>query len=167
MKKGILLNCLTRCIFVALLLGFMPSPAHGEAGLKVISSSGISTSFGFSSAAKLTFVNETMTVLSPAGNVSATFTLSSVNSITFANVMTDGISNHILNRKISVYPNPAINTLSVAGVDAGVATIYSIVGAKIIETRLQDNLNKIDVSSLSPGVYVISVNGKSIKFNKK
>lgn len=167
MKKRTFLSCLTRSFLIASMMLSVPSISFGEAGLKVFSSAGVSSSFGFSSAAKLTFVNETMSVIAPSGSVSGTFTLSNVSSIAFANVMTDGINDHILNRKISVYPNPAINTLSVAGADAGVVSIYSIVGSKVMETRLQDNSGKIDVSTLSSGVYVISVNGKSLKFTKK
>ena len=60
---------------------------------------------------------------------------------------------------ISVYPNPAKNTLTIVNtsVENGTAVISDILGRKTAEYPISANQNAVDISSFSPGTYFISV----------
>lgn len=67
---------------------------------------------------------------------------------------------------LSVYPNPASETLFVDG-PAELVSLYTLTGQKLMETRQ----HKMDVSQLTPGVYVARIAAKDTmvitKFIKK
>lgn len=73
--------------------------------------------------------------------------------------------------KISIYPNPVKDVLHIQGksVEGADIEIYHLAGALVHKSKL--NGNKVDVSKLNKGVYVISVdnNGKktTMKFIKQ
>jgi hypothetical protein len=62
---------------------------------------------------------------------------------------------------VLVYPNPADKQIVIN--DEGLKQIYNILGERVIQTYD----NKIDVSSLSSGVYVIKLEGISIRLIKQ
>ena len=64
---------------------------------------------------------------------------------------------------LSVYPNPAKNTLAIDG-NYTSATIYDLFGKLVLTT---DYKNTIDVSALSNGIYFIKVDNTTIKFIKQ
>ena len=68
---------------------------------------------------------------------------------------------------ITFYPNPADDELYISGIEKGCSIrIYSLPGTLIM--RQQNELNRIDVSSLAPGIYVLRTsNNKAIQFIKK
>lgn len=167
MKKRTLLRFSKRYLFSALLLLSIPFIAFSEQGLKVVNNSGGISTFSFSNLSKLTFVNETMSVLNQSGGLLNSYSLTNVRLLSFGDVMASGLTEQVSKPEISVYPNPAANVINIRGVESGTVTIYSIVGAKVMETVLADGANKIDVSALNPGVYVIFINGKSVKFAKE
>lgn len=54
---------------------------------------------------------------------------------------------------ISVYPNPANGKITIQGVDVARVSIYSLQGKELITA----NVNNIDVSGLSAGLYLVSI----------
>jgi hypothetical protein len=102
----------------------------------------------------------TITVIATAGAtvVTRTFTLTVVSNL--SNV--DFVKNNI-----AIYPNPAKNLITIKGeFDASESiTIFNLLGQKIMEKELISNEEKIDVSSLSNGVYTIYFN--NIKAGRK
>ncbi|MFA6151283.1 MAG: choice-of-anchor V domain-containing protein [Chitinophagaceae bacterium] len=67
--------------------------------------------------------------------------------------------------KVSIYPNPSVQTLNIQ-IDKNTdfsATIFDLAGRKIIASKQQ---NSIDVSSLSPGIYTIQI-GSGNTFSTK
>jgi len=79
-----------------------------------------------------------------------------------------------LQNDVKVYPNPVENELTIdmtSFSENSKATIYSITGKKILTLNLTDNTtNKIDVKSLSTGLYLLKINStttaETIKFIK-
>lgn len=69
---------------------------------------------------------------------------------------------------MQVYPNPVVNELNIAkaGVNAKIS-IYNALGQKVME-QLSGNINaKVNVASLTKGIYFVKVNnGESLKFIK-
>ncbi|MCK9206052.1 MAG: T9SS type A sorting domain-containing protein [Salinivirgaceae bacterium] len=86
-----------------------------------------------------------------------------------------GGPNGIITKKAApslvVYPNPASTELNIEMANVSNVQIYNVLGAKVANVQLFGN-NKVDVSTLTTGVYVVKAtdsNGKVAvtKFNKK
>ena len=75
------------------------------------------------------------------------------------------ISNYNLTKKITVYPNPAINYINIdSDEEIWKAQIIKTDGGRINILPLS---SKIDVSFLSNGIYILNINNHFIKFVKK
>lgn len=74
-----------------------------------------------------------------------------------------GISEQVDNMSLKVYPNPCNQYLSFENsfLKDAVITIYDITGKKMME--LSSVENKINVSSLTPGMYTFSISGEGEK----
>ena len=70
---------------------------------------------------------------------------------------------------ISVYPNPAANTLSVITQQTDILqySIYSIYGSQVSSGSLIATLSNIDISLLSNGIYFLSITDNSNQISKK
>lgn len=80
-------------------------------------------------------------------------------------LLSTGVNDNLSNGKLTVYPIPSNNKLIVAGAENGNRfVVFSILGKKIIEGELKDGT--IDISSLSLGIYILKMNGISIRFVK-
>ncbi len=86
-------------------------------------------------------------------DTSATFNYSSV-----------GIYSSMENNNLTVYPNPARNTVLVKAQELfrnGMLTIYTVKGEIIMTSSISDPIFSLDVSSLSKGNYILQIeNGK-------
>ncbi|MDQ1266446.1 MAG: hypothetical protein QG635_1598, partial [Bacteroidota bacterium] len=68
------------------------------------------------------------------------------------------------NCELTIIPNPAADFIHVSGIEPSeIVCIYSIEGIKIYDGR---NNGRIDVSTLSKGIYIIKVRNKYMKFVK-
>ena len=56
---------------------------------------------------------------------------------------------------VSVYPNPAVNTLNFETSTDGTLNIYSVSGQLMRTEKVGNGINQIDVSNLLPGAYLI------------
>ena len=76
--------------------------------------------------------------------------------------------------KITLYPNPASNILTIKGVEsANSISIFDVLGKeqiRIKNTETNSHFNKVDIHQLQPGLYIIKVFGaktqNSLKFIK-
>jgi hypothetical protein len=70
---------------------------------------------------------------------------------------------------LSVFPNPAGNFITVRDipVDASSIFIYSIDGGLALTRTASSSLDKIDISRLPNGLYLVNVSGYTTKFVKK
>lgn len=80
------------------------------------------------------------------------------------------VSDNALNTQVQVYPNPATDVLNVTKVSNNATyTIHSVSGQVVAKGKVADN--KVTVSNLQKGVYIISVEDKGnvskVKFIKK
>lgn len=76
-----------------------------------------------------------------------------------------GIPNNISKKDIKLFPNPASDyiTIQFQQSDGYNVQIFSAIGMKVLETEWEE---KIDVSGLVPGVYLVRVGDKVSKFIK-
>lgn len=72
----------------------------------------------------------------------------------------------IESNSLSVYPNPAGNTLHIKGNGSNVsARIHDLTGKTVLSRVLSES--EIDVSELSRGVYFLKINNQTVKFIKE
>lgn len=81
-----------------------------------------------------------------------------------------GVNDNVKSTEVQVYPNPAVDVLNVTKVtDKASYTIYNMAGQAVSKGKVADN--KVQVSKLEKGVYIIAVdyNGDvtKVKFIKK
>ncbi len=66
---------------------------------------------------------------------------------------------------ISVFPNPAVNTVTVSlsdnGSPGGVLGVYDLTGRRVMERRITSVSFQLDVSALKSGVYFIVANNEA------
>lgn len=61
--------------------------------------------------------------------------------------------------KIRVFPNPVSDVLNISGLkEISEVSIYNLLGQEVIRKDKFDGQNQINVSSLSPGTYLVKVN---------
>lgn len=71
--------------------------------------------------------------------------------------------------KMNVFPNPASDIITISGFGKSKDTkaeIVNLAGQKVKSVTISEN-NTVNVSSLTPGVYILKVNSTTIKFIKK
>jgi hypothetical protein len=72
--------------------------------------------------------------------------------------------------ELRVYPNPATSYIKLKNytIDSELhVAVYSVDGTLVISNYLTSNSDRIDVSSLRNGMYLLKVNEKTIKFIKQ
>lgn len=168
MKKNVFSN-LSRWMLAFSMAFGITLAAQAQQGLLVKSGSGNVTEFSYSSVTKLTFANEIMTMVSPAGVSGQTFALSTVSKVTFGNVAISGIDDVYMNASgMKLYPTVANSFVNLKGaVEGSQASIYSITGSKIMQLEVNSDLQSINIAKLKSGIYLMRVNGESLKFSKQ
>jgi len=69
-----------------------------------------------------------------------------------------------ISEKFFIYPNPTEDYITISSkMNDGIVEIYSVFGNKLIAPQIKD---RIDVSSLSPGIYFLKYRNKVLKFVK-
>jgi len=105
-------------------------------------------------------------VFTPSGSfvviyVRAPLAVDSLNEVFFDNISlvatATASTEDIFAANFSVYPNPAKNLINISSVKSiEKAEIFSIIGKRVVSTTSLKN-NKIDVSSLAKGVYILKL----------
>ncbi len=169
MNKNKLLSLTSRYLFAILLAASISLTVQAQQGLIVKSNSGTTSSLSYSNVAKLTFVNEVMTAISPSGALGNSFVLATTQGFTFGNVTPSGLKDPKLGKTdMKLYPTQVIANLYLQGATEGAqASVYCITGSKVMQFNVQSNIETIDVTSLKKGIYMLRVNGQTFKFNKQ
>jgi len=73
-----------------------------------------------------------------------------------------------MNLTISLYPNPAINYLTVySAMELGTVTILNFMGQKVLEKTSANRVEQMDITELAPGNYILSAGGSKLRFIKQ
>lgn len=153
-------------LFAMLVVAGLLHTSSAQQGIIVTSGTGGNTAISYNDVAKLTFVNEVMTVVNSAGVSGQSFSLSTTSLITFGDVVSS-VENPSNADGIKLYPTMVKSTLYLQGAtNSTTASVYSISGSKIMQINVNSDLENINVDHLSSGVYILRVNDKSFKFNK-
>lgn len=129
---------------------------------------GMGQNIELSTESNITYNADSIIILPRTGVMTPmTFAISDVRKLFFLETNVTGKQEDI-HSSCSVYPNPVVNGFFINGLDEGdyLLTIYSMDGKAII-CRNYYYGERIDVSSLEPGVYIIQVGNYNGKFVKK
>jgi hypothetical protein len=130
---------------------------------------GTETTELLSSLQKLSF-SENNLLLNYISGSATSFSLADIRKLYFisgssdvVNAVTDEVS-----ETLHIYPNPANTQIFIQNLPAGnsVASIYRMDGFKILDQQVSPQDNCITVSTLSEGLYLLQVNGMTLKFIK-
>ena len=77
--------------------------------------------------------------------------------------------NEVIESSTQIFPNPANNKLNIVsyGVNMTQIDIYSLDGKLIFRKDSNSNSDKIDVSSLQSGIYILSINSNNYQVKRK
>ena len=79
-------------------------------------------------------------------------------------VTNSSLNEPLVENPVLIYPNPTTNYIKIAGMENSPLTIYTMEGQ--IVYRGVNNSEKIDVSKLNKGLYIIKIGNKALKFSK-
>ena len=77
-------------------------------------------------------------------------------------------TNYSLDKKTSIYPNPATeNYIYVRSNEKVTVKIFSLLGKKLIQNIIEPSNNKMDISIIKSGVYIIKISNNSSSITRK
>lgn len=155
------------CLMAFLLLSIGIWSAKAQSTVSVTNkTNGATTNYTVQSTGSISFSGDYLVIKESSTASPQSIPLSSIRKMTFSNgsASIDDI-NHT--KSPQLYPNPAKDycTLISNGSETNHVTIFSITGAKMMETDIE-NEGRIDISSLKTGVYLVKVNNMTTKLIK-
>jgi len=151
--------------FMLLLLA--ASYSYSQTGVIVTYYDGTTQNFNVATTGKLYFSNDDLNVKRDVTASVTTIPVSIIKKIVFSNTL--GTSTIGENRNnLSLYPNPSSDTIQIKSdsTEELDLKIYALTG-QLIQQGIYQSSQSIDVSSLAKGLYLVQVNGLTVKFSKK
>ena len=137
------------------------SPGVGTQIRDVVSGSGfrymssLNTHFGIGSDSSV----NSITVYWPSGTVDVINNPGINTTINITEGETLSLENSFIGEFV-LYPNPVKNTLTISSaldLDQSIISVFDIAGRRVLNYKLADNINSIDVSRLSAGEYILRI----------
>lgn len=149
-------------LFAILLLG--GAAAHAQATVTVVRTNGSTSTIGVAETGSVTFAGDYVMITESDGGNTQSFPMAAVRKLLFG---TNGIDDVSALRQFVLYPNPAHNYCVVSGIgeERQPVTVYTATGSKVIETTVGDG-ERLDLSALQKGLYVVRINGVATKLSK-
>lgn len=95
--------------------------------------------------------------------------LSTIRKIYFDTNISVNENDELSNKGLHIFPNPAENSITVHGIanEVAIVNIYRTDGSLVISQAVFSEVQTLDISQLSSGLYLITMNGQSAKFIKR
>ncbi|WP_304201251.1 T9SS type A sorting domain-containing protein [Flavobacterium alvei] len=150
--------------FMLLLVG---SYSFAQTAVTVTYYSGTTQVFNVATAGKLYFATDNLYVKLDGTATPTTIPVSIIRKITFSNTLSTTTFGEN-KTSLVLYPNPSSNSIKIKSdaVENLDTKIYTLSGQLVLDGIFQSEQD-IDVSKLSSGLYLVQVNGLTIKFSKK
>ena len=153
----------------ALLCGSLLLHATDVQSLVVEAKGGTESAYALSGVQRITFSGSNLLVTKKDGTQSS-FTTANVQKLLFGLRTVTAIPEATsASSNLAVYPNPTADVLFIKGaVATSQARVYNLTGIaqSVPSTHLADGL-QLNVSALPQGVYLIQLDGETIKFQKR
>lgn len=153
-------------LLAILLITFASTFIKAQNNLYVNQSAQSQVVYSLSSISRILTQESALLIKTTAG-VSDTYTYSNLISLTFsATTSSEFISDK---SDLILFPNPAVETIYINGLNSSHSDlkIYNISGGLVYSQKVNSSELQISVESLVPGLYLVRVNNKTIKFSKK
>ncbi len=163
MKKSTFLKKAVVFLFL-LTAGF----AFSQTGIKVTYYNGTVQNFAIQDTGKLYFSGDDLMIVASSGASATTIPTTIIKKIVLDNSIL-GTSETVLDKNMIVYPNPGADFIRISASDKSKTMnvkIYSMNGQIMHEGKYKSEQD-INVSKLEKGIYLVNVNGFTIKFIKK
>ncbi len=102
------------------------------------------------------------------GGLTESYSVSSISKLYFKPVVTatEIILTDRISGTLSVYPNPADDILHIQNAPAGksILSIYRIDGTIVLLKQNSTQIESVDISNLTSGLYFLKINNQAIKF---
>ena len=144
------------------------SYSFAQTGVTVTYYDGTTQGFNVTTAGKLYFATDNLYVkLDGTTTTPTTIPVTIIRKITFSNALNTTIFGENKNNLV-LFPNPSLDVIRIKSDENEElkTKMYSLQGQLVLEGTYQSNQD-IDVSNLSSGLYLVQVNGLTIKFSKK
>jgi len=162
MKKGLL------CALTSLLLLLGGQTASAQSTVSITKTNGTVSRYTVQSTGSISFAGDYVVIKESGTSSAQSIPMSAIRNMKFSD-NSNGIEDAISGQQsaVSLYPNPAQNYCVVRGTDGEQmkVTVYSMTGAKMIDTTVE-NEGRIDISSLTTGVYMVKINNHTTKLVK-
>lgn len=147
--------------------------------------------FNFSSSlSAIIYENGTWTNIGPAGFTNAIGSKCSITShnntpyilykdagasnmatVRYYYIEPNSVSNFTHNNNLTIYPNPATNQITIKvnenSDNFGTIYIYNMFGSLIQTEKIHQNLQQLNTSNLSNGIYLITYENNGLKYNQR
>lgn len=156
---------LRRIAFLLLLLA--STHTYSQTGVIVTYYDGTAQNFSVDSSGKLYFSGDNLNVKTDGSASATSIPVSIIRKVTFSTTLGTNIFGENKNNLV-LYPNPGSDTIQIKSdsIEDLDIKIYSLTGQLVKHGVYQVN-QIIDVSTLSRGLYLVQINGLTIKFSKK
>lgn len=153
--------------FTWLLFLFVSSYSLAQTGVTVTFYNGTTQGFNVTTAGKLYFASDNLYVKLNGTTAPTTIPVSIIQKITFGATLSTTTFGENENNLV-LYPNPSSEVFRIqSNIDETLKIkIYSLQGQLVHQGNYQTN-EDINVSDLASGIYLVQVNGLTIKFSKK
>lgn len=151
----------------ALLAAAIPAMADSRVAVDPAEDGGETSYAELTVDTKITFGPTGLTVVN--GESSTVFAYSTLSKVRFETGVNSGVGNVMQNHtSLSLRQNPVETTLEVLGYDGAPTAfaVYSVTGAQALSLSAWQG-EPVDVSHLTPGLYLLTVNNETLKFLKK
>jgi hypothetical protein len=152
---------------IMLLLLLVTTCSFAQTGVTVTYYNGTAQTFNVATSGKLYFETDHLNVKVDGTTTPTAIPVNIIRKVTFSNVLATATFGENTDNMV-LYPNPGSDVIRIksdANEDLN-TKIYSLTGQLIVEGVYQPNQD-INVSGLSSGLYLVQVNGLTIKFSKK
>ena len=140
--------------------------AMAETCLTVIPLEGTEKLYSLQKIGQVRFAADVMYLYDKSGTELGHTALADVSKIVFQEGVETGVSN--VKSQISVFPNPAAETLTVSGLNSDqTIRVYALDGMMLKSATTSNGAAQISVAALPKGAYLLQVGAEVVKFIKE
>ncbi len=152
---------------IILFLGMMASEIKAQ-GLIIQMNDGDENTVPLNTVQKLNFSQTDLVVVFRSGSNDG-YGLSEIRKLYFDATVSTGDDFRLDQDRLSVYPNPAGNMITVKGVpgQADTVSVYQTDGQLVLTETVTSSAVNIDISQLQSGLYLVNAFGRTTKFIKR
>lgn len=138
-----------------------------QIGIKVTYYTSAEASYNIDTTGKLYFSGDNLLIKETSSSNDVTIPISIIQKITLTTYVlgTDEIGSNT--NSLKIYPNPSDKWIKISGLkNKSLVKIYSMTG-KLVHSGDYTSETEINISNLSSGLYLVQVNGSTLKLLKK